>query len=210
MRSPHDVTREFEAALCEYTGARYAVACTSCTAAIQGALAWVRYSGGPLGAGKMITNNLVRMPSRSYVGVPAAIRNAGFVPVFENRPWQGMYRLEPTWVIDSARRFTSGMYVQGSLQCVSFHATKILSDSQGGAVLLDDGDAAAWLRSYFFDGRAYGADPKADQVMYPSMHAYMSPDVAARLLWKLHGLPKNNADLPCSDYPDLSQLKAFQ
>jgi dTDP-4-amino-4,6-dideoxygalactose transaminase len=96
------------------------------------------------------------------------------------------------------------------MQCVSFHATKILADSQGGAVLLDNAEAAAWLRRYFFDGRTYGADPKTDQALYPSMHAYMSPDVAARLLWKLQGLPRHNPDLPRSDYPDLSTMEAFR
>jgi len=68
---------------------------------------------------------------------------------------------------------------------LSFHSSKILGDSQGGAVLLDDLDVSNWLRRYFFDGRTYGADPKTDQVQYPSVHAYLSPDVAARLLWKL-------------------------
>ena len=96
------------------------------------------------------------------------------------------------------------------MQCVSFHATKILADSQGGAILLDNAQAAAWLRRARFDGRTEGADPKTDQVQYPSWHAYMSPDVAARLLWRLQGLPRHNADLPRSDYPDLSAMEVFR
>ena len=47
-------------------------------------------------------------------------------------------------------------------------------------------------------------------MQFPSWHAYLSPDVAARLLWKLSGLPRHNADLPRSDYPDLSTLEAFK
>lgn len=202
MQSPHDITRAFEAAVAEYTGAPYVVACSSCTAAIQGALAYRR----------LRTVGRLTVPKLTYVGVPAAVVNAGFQVSFRTEDWQGEYLIRPEGigVWDSARRFTSGMYRPGQMQCVSFHATKILADSQGGAVLLDNAEAAAWLRCYFFDGRTYGADPKTDQVLYPSMHAYMSPDIAARLLWKLQALPRHNPDLPRSDYPDLSQMEAFK
>ena len=101
------------------------------------------------------------------------------------------------------------MYSDGQMQCVSFHVSKILGDTQGGAILHDNPEADAWLRRARFDGRTEGADPKIDQVQYPSWHAYLSPDVAARLLWKLSVLPKHNADLPRSDYPDLSLMERF-
>ena len=206
MQPPHDVTRAFEAALCEYTGASYAVTTTSCTQAILMALAWWRttrhfFDHEP---------ETLLIPRRTYVGVPASIVNAGFKPSFAEIDWSGEYRIGKSPVWDSARCFTSNMFRPGIMQCVSFHATKILADSQGGAILLDNAQAAAWLRRARFDGRAEGADPKTDQVQYPSWHAYMSPDVAARLLWRLQGLPRHNADLPRSDYPDLSTMEAFR
>lgn len=200
MSDPHAVTRQFEAALCEYTGAKYAVTTNSCTMAILMACAYWRTRYG----------DKVTMPKLSYVGVPASVRQAGFRVGFEDKPWHGEYQLSPLPVFDSARRFTSGMYLQGQMQCVSFHASKILGDSQGGAILHDNADADQWLRRARFDGRTEGADPKTDQVQWPSWHAYLSPDVAARLLWRLSVLPKVNADLPRSDYPDLSQLEAFR
>lgn len=201
MSNPHEVTRQFECALCEYTGAKYAVTTTSCTQAILMACAWFKTQG----------RDHATMPKLSYVGVPAAIRNAGLeISAFTDEDWQGEYQLWPLPLWDSARRFTSGMFRSGCMQAISFHATKILSDSQGGAILHDNAEADAWLRRARFDGRTEGVDAKHDQVTYPSWHAYLSPDVAARLLWKLQGLPKHNADLPRSDYPDLSQLKAFQ
>jgi dTDP-4-amino-4,6-dideoxygalactose transaminase len=205
MSSPHQVTRDFEAELCRYTGAKYAVTTTSCTQAILMALAWhfrLELENETL--------PYVDVPNRTYVGVPAAIRNAGGRPIFREMTWRGEYQLYPYPVWDSARRFTSGMYRAGAMQCVSFHATKILADSQGGAILHDNDEADAWLRRARFDGRTEGADPKTDQVQYPSWHAYLSPDVAARLLWKLQGLPDRNDDLPNSDYPNLAELEAFK
>lgn len=205
MSDPHQITREFEKELCKYTGAKYAVTTTSCTQAILMALAWIPRSTN---APRCIDQ--VNMPRLSYVGVPAAILNALFWPTFRDEDWQGEYQLSPHPVWDSARRFTSGMYRHGQMQCVSFHATKILADSQGGAILHDNEEADAWLRRARFDGRTEGVDAKHDQVTYPSWHAYMSPDVAARLLWKLQGLPKHNADLPRSDYPRLDLMEAFK
>lgn len=203
--NPHTVTRNLEQAIGCYTGAPYVVTTTSCTQAILMALAWW------INRDKARTGEIfVTMPALSYVGVPAAIFNAGARVAFRDEDWQGEYLLNPFPVWDSARRFTGGMYRRGAMQCVSFHATKILADTQGGAILLDDPEADRWLRRARFDGRTEGVDPKDDQVQFPSWHAYLSPDVAARLLWKLSGLPQHNPDLPRSAYPDLSTLKAFQ
>ena len=212
---PHAVTRQFEAALCDYTGARFAVTTTSCTQAILMALAYLKHGDHAYGRyHRDMERNFGRlavpMPKLSYVGVPAAVRNAGWLVAFVDKDWQGEYQFGNSPVWDSARRFTSGMYRPGAMQCVSFHATKILADTQGGAILHDDPEADAWLRRARFDGRTEGVDPKDDQVQFPSWHAYLSCDVAARLLWKLQGLPQHNPDLPRSDYPDLSTLKAFK
>jgi dTDP-4-amino-4,6-dideoxygalactose transaminase len=206
--NPHQVTKDFEAALAEYTGAPFVVTTTSCTQAILMALACLRYT-----THQDSFCPVVSMPKLSYLGVPAAILNAGFSRVaFKDEDWQGEYEFgwDVAGVWDSARRFTSGMYRPGAMQCVSFHWSKILGLSQGGAILLDDPIAAAWLRRARFDGRTEGVDPKDDQVQFPSWHAYLSPEVAAHGLMKLALLPRHNADLPRSDYPDLSKLKAFQ
>ncbi len=214
--NPHQVTRDFEEALCNYTGAPLAVATTSCTMAITLALAWhaIHTYGGD---GWPLDHALpqLTMPRLSYVGVPAAVRNACWIPRFRDEDWQGEYEFKTLErlsidVWDSARRFTSGMYRCGTMQCVSFHWSKILGLSQGGAILLDDMDAYLWLLKARFDGRTPGIDAKHDQVTYPSWHAYLSPEVAAHGLMKLSLLPKHNADLPRSDYPDLSTLEAFK
>lgn len=206
MSDPFAVVREFERAVCEYTGAPYCVTVTSCTAALFLACQWKSLNGAS-----------VQIPKLTYVGVAQSILNAGGRVTFRDEDWQGEYELSPQGeylsrphlIFDAARRFTSGMYRQGTLQCVSFHISKILGISQGGAILHDNPKADEWLRRARFDGRREGVHPKDDDFIR-GWHLYMSPDVAAQGLWKLSCLPKHNADLPRSDYSDLSKSPLFR
>lgn len=194
------VVRDFEKALCEYTGARYAVTTTSCTMALLLAVAyWNRER--PQGP--------IEIPKRTYISVPMSIMHAGCRPTFRDEEWSGAYQLKPLPVWDCARRFTSGMYVPGQIQVCSFHWRKILGVSQGGCLLHDDPAADDWLRRARFDGRREGIAPKDDTFDMIGWHAYMSPEVAAEGLVRLSFLPRHNADLPNDDYPDLSTLEMF-
>lgn len=224
--NPHNITRDFEEALCEYTGARFAVATTSCTMALLLAVAWhlkddrrkadealpeleARSHGklvGDMNAWKMP----IEIPKRTYLSVPMSIIHAGGRPTFRDEQWVGAYQLKPLPVWDYARMFTSGMYVAGQMQCLSFHAAKILGDTQGGAILHDDSEVDAWLRRARFDGRTEHVAPMDDNFSMIGWHAYMSPDVAARLLFKLSILPKHNVLLLNDDYPDLSEMRIFR
>jgi dTDP-4-amino-4,6-dideoxygalactose transaminase len=192
----HQVTRDFEATLCEYTGAPYAIAVSSCTMALLLCCAYLRVG-------------VVEIPKRTYVGVAQSIINAGGRVRFRDERWSGAYRLEPYPIVDAARRFTSGMYEPGTLMCLSFHISKILGVDQGGAILHDSASRDGELRRMRFDGRAEGVHPKDDQFTR-GYHCYMSPNVAAQALWKLSTLPKHNEDLPNSDYSDLSQSELFR
>jgi dTDP-4-amino-4,6-dideoxygalactose transaminase len=100
--------------------------------------------------------------------------------------------------------------MKGTMMCVSFHTTKILGDTQGGAILLDDPVAFNWLKRMRFDGRTEGVPPNKDTFTEIGYHCYLSPDVAARLLHKLSVLPDYNAPLPNDLYPDLSQYEIFK
>ena len=202
---PYEVTRRFEKALCEYTGAPYAVAVNSGTAAILLAVKWF---WSPLD--DVVAGGYIHIPKRTYVSVPCAIVEAGYWPKFLDEDWSGEYQLRPLPVWDSARRFTSGMYRAGQFQCVSFAAAKILGAEQGGAILHDNRDADAWFRRMRFDGRTEGVDPLEDTFDLVGHHCIMIPSVAATLLVRLHHLPKHNADLPHYEYPDLSQHPAFK
>ena len=132
------------------------------------------------------------------------------MPVFRDDDWNGAYQLKPLPVWDCARRFTSGMYIAGQFQCVSFAASKILGAEQGGAILHDNPEADAWFRKMRFDGRTEGVDPLEDKFTVIGMHCLMIPSVAATLLVRLHHLPKHNEDMQKIVYPDLSLHEAFK
>jgi len=193
---PFEVVRDFEAALCAYTGALFAVTTTSCTMALLLACAYHKVG-------------IVTLPKRTYVSVPMSVIHAGGRVAFEDIEWSGSYQLKPAPIWDCARRFTSGMYVPGTMQCLSFHWSKILGIQQGGAILHDDADADQVLRRMRFDGRAEGLAPKDDRFIM-GWHAYMSPETAAQGLMRLALLPPDNDDLPNDDYPDLSKVEIFR
>lgn len=206
MMNAHAITKEFEAALCEYTGAKYAVVVNSCTMAILLCHEWYLKDWGRHERKEFKFST----PKKTYVSVPMCAVLAGATPSFRDEDWIGCYRIYPSHTWDYARKLTSGMYKHGQFQCVSFHASKILADTQGGAILHDNEDADKWFRKARFDGRTEGVAPKDDYFDMIGWHCYMSPDVAARLLWKLSVLPKHNAPLPNDDYPDLSQMEIFK
>ena len=236
MKNAHAVTKDFEAALCEYTGAPYAVVVNSCTMALLLAVRWFihRAQLERFGATDIGLPPEVSIPKRTYVSVPMSIIHAGGKPVFRDEEWLGLYQLAPLPVFDCARWFTSGMYrgnhvmegdaipcagvdkvklvtpLAGSMLCVSFHVSKTLGDTQGGAILHDNPEADRWFRKARLDGRTEGVDPKYDKEIIVGWHGYINPDTALRLLWRMATLPEHNAPLPNDDYSDLSTLECFK
>jgi len=219
--NPFQAVKDFESALCDYTGARYAVATTSCTMALLLAIKYFLIE--QFNCGEFYDPN-IRIPKRTYVSVPQSILHAGGWPKFEDRAWKGYYQLFPTTVFDSARYFTSGMYNKlqededwilgdnklGPVICLSFHWSKTLSIGQGGAILHDNPEADEWFRRARFDGRTEGVAPADDHFDMIGYHAYMSPRDAADGLSRLAVLPKHNEPLPNDNYPDLSTFEVFK
>lgn len=197
MNNPHQVTRDFEAALCEYTGAPYCVVVNSCSMALFLAFLWFKKNHG--------VNILI--PAFTYPSVPMGAHHAGFSLLWNYEPWKGVYRMPQSQIWDCALRFTSRMYEPGQTQCISFHVQKHLKLGQGGAILHSDPEADTWYRMMRFDGRTEGVATKDDTYPEAGYHCYMSPDVAARGLWLLSVHPKFNEDLPKPDYPDMSRWR---
>lgn len=221
--NPHQVTRDFEAELCRYTGAKYAVAVNSCTSALLLACAWCIRPYNPDRDGDVpehMARAEIEIPKRTYVSVPCSIIHAGATVSFRDEDWVGYYQLKPYPVFDSARWFTSQLFpavtrastgaISPAFVCVSFHVSKTLGDSQGGAILHDCDEADAWFRRMRFDGRTEGVPPNQDDFREIGYHCYLSPDVATRLLWKLSVLPQYNAPLANDAYPGLDKFEVFR
>jgi dTDP-4-amino-4,6-dideoxygalactose transaminase len=191
------VVRDFERALCEYTGAPFAVTTNSCTMALM--LAMVRY--------RQLGGTYVIIPSRTYPSVPMSAHHAGLDISFIDVDWQEteprIYNLYPSPIWDFAKRLTSGMYIKGQVQCISLHIAKNLKVGQGGAILHDDPEADEWYRRARFDGRKEGVATKDDDFSVCGFHCYLSPPEAARGLWLLSSYPKDVPDQCAHDYPNM-------
>jgi dTDP-4-amino-4,6-dideoxygalactose transaminase len=207
IANPHKITADFEDALAAYTGAKYAVAVDNCSNAI---FLTLKYTG--------IEGQTITIPAHTYPSVPCEIIHAGGKVCFEHSnkcTLSGAYRLEPTMVYDSALRFTYGMYIPGSLMCLSFTGPyKTLKLGKGGAIITDNYQAYLWLKRARYSGRrecSYHND-NFDMIGW---NFYMMPEIAARGLllmgqfYDMNGNPKHNQDLELP-YPDLSQFEAYK
>ncbi len=147
MKNPFQIVRDFEEAVCEYTGAPYCVTTTSCSMALLLAVAfclrkvnpWLRTCEHQVA--KTLPEDFppfdmrykVEIPNRTYVSVPMSIIHAGGRPTFRDEDWKGSYQLKPLPVWDSARWFTSGLY--SGAQRLSPGGTMILENHFEGKMV---------------------------------------------------------------------------
>lgn len=210
----HKITEEFEKELCRYTGAPFAVAVDSCCNALSLCLWRTR----ELAEWWTSYNGTIRIPSRTYPGVPSEIILAGahvqFLPV-HGTGLSGAYRLEPTRIWDSALRFTSDMYLTGQLMCLSFTGPyKHLKLGKGGAILCDHEADRDWFKKARFSGRSE-CSYHEDSFTMLGKNYYMTPEVAARGLalmpqfYNLDGSKRKMEDLTLP-YPDLSRWECYR
>lgn len=212
MKNAFDIVKDFENAVAEYTGAPYCVAVNSCTNALFLALKYNNLMHSKV-------TSTIEIPAKTYIGVPQQIIHAGYTVSFNQNSWRGAYKLEPLNIWDSARKFTSNMYkdyfyankmTEHLYVCTSHHWSKILGVSQMGCILHDNVQFDTWVRKARFDGRTEGVPPKDDSIQMIGWHMYVSPEVCAEGLVRLMHLPKHNADLPNSEYADLSTMEIFR
>lgn len=205
-----DANRQFEAALCEYTCAPACIVVDNCCNALFLCLRWF--------AGKYAGSN-IEIPFSTFIGVPYAIRAAGFEPVncglyqekaFDNSFYlKGKYPLGHLPIWDSALELTSGMYLPGSFMCLSFTGPfKHLKLGKGGAILLDDPIAEDWMRRVSYCGRNYMSYHQDTFDLTEGYNMYMHPMVAALGVQLIKGLPHDNDPLRLP-YPDWTQHPAF-
>lgn len=206
MKNAHSITKEFEAAVADYTGAPYCVALDNCCNALFLALKYVKVKG---------IN--IFIPKHTYPGVPCEIINAGAKVNFYDSPEKvtGAYQLKPTKVWDAALSFTADMYLPGSFMCLSFTGPyKRLKLEKGGAILTDSKDAYDWFRKARFSGRGE-CSYFEDTFEMTGWNFYMEPSKAARGLLLMNefynrdGSKKEVPDLSLP-YPDLSKQVAYK
>ena len=169
INDPWDIVEAFEDKVANYAGSKYAVATDSCTNSIFLCLKYLQAKGK------------VEVPRKTYLSVPQSVIHAGCEVEFTDLEWSGAYQLSPYPVVDSATRFTKGMYIQDSYQCLSFHIRKILPIAKGGMILTNDKDAVEWFKLAEYEGRDRRVPH--DEMPPPAMlgwNMYMPPEQAAR------------------------------
>lgn len=191
-----NIVKQFEEEVAKFAGAKFGVAMDSCSNALFLCCYYLKVK-------------TISIPKHTYFSVPCSIIHAGGSVVFDNRKWNGCYRLKPYPIYDSALRFCKNMYIQDSFYCLSFHAKKILNIGRGGMILCDDEDAAQWFRKARMDGRNDVA-MQDDNITMLGWNIYMTPEQAARGLHLLE-LLKSKKEIPNihQDYPDLSKFRVY-
>lgn len=201
------ITEDFEKALCDYTGAKFAVAVDNQSNALFLSLIYEGIKGKEVG-----------IPSRTYPSVPCAIIHAGGKVKFlkmKGKTLKGAYPLLGTRTWDSALRFTANMYLPGTFMCLSFTGPyKHLKLSKGGAILTNDHDAYLWFKRARFSGRRECSYHNDDLDML-GWNFYLVPELSARGLllmqqfYDIRGCPKKNKDIELP-YPDLSKFEVYK
>lgn len=188
--NPYKVVNDFENAMSNFVGSKYAVAVDSCTNALFLCC-------------KFLNVKNVTIPAKTYVSVPCSIIHAGGKVKFEQLEWEGSYQLKPYPIYDSACKLSKNMYEPETYQCISFTYNKILNIGKGGMIFTDNYQAVQWLRKARYEGRDEVPLTEQEVFDFAGWNMYMTPEQAARGLTLLPYLKDQNIRKPV--YPDLSE-----
>lgn len=208
IHNPYKIVKLFEAEIADYTGAPYAVSVDSCTNALFLCLKYLREKYFYFES----FSSEIEIPSKTYLSVPQSIIHAGFTPIFNERlnDWKGIYELGNTGIYDSAKRFTSNMYIKGSFMCLSFHIKKHLKIGKGGMILTDNPDAVEWFKTARYEGRSEKLYHE-DDIKFLGWNMYMTPQQASHGLSLMQNYPINVPDLGENNgYRDLTEFTVFK
>ena len=188
---------EFEQALSEFTGAPYVVLTDCCTHAIELCLRRQQ---------KFLLR--CRIPTRTYLSVPMIFHKLALPYSMDEYEWEGEYKISPTNIWDSARRFERGMYRPGQQQCLSFGYSKTLEIGHGGAILLDKEEEYQWLKRASYDGRDLSISPWQDQINFQVGYHYRPTiEDCVKGLEMLAANQLKDPDTQKVTYPDLTKIK---
>lgn len=199
--NPYKIVQMFEDEVADYTGAKYAISVDSCTNALFLVC-------------KYLNVKEVTIPSKTYLSVPQSIIHAGGEVIFDKRNitnnWRGIYQLKPYPIYDSAKRFTSNMYIPNTFMCLSFHIKKHLKISKGGMILTDNEESVKWFKKARYEGRSEKLYHQDDIDML-GWNMYMTPQIASQGLALMQNISQHNEDLGENDgYRDLTEFTVFK
>ena len=207
----YKITEEFEERLADYTGARFAVTLDNMS---NGLFLALYYEHNVMNR----TDDVIKIPSRTYPSVPCEIIHAGLKVGFEpidGKTIKGAYQLKGSNVWDSALTFTADMYKPNTHMCISFTGPyKHFKLSKGGAILTDNPDAYRWFKRARYSGRRE-CSYHEDNFDMLGWNFYMMPELAARgvllmsQFYNQDGSKKHNTDLELP-YPDLSKFEIYK
>lgn len=208
--SVYQVVKDFEKAVAEFAGSRFAVAVDNCTNAIFLCCKYLNVAN-------------VILPSRTYPSVPCSIIHAGGNVSFRDEDWrdEGFYRLDPYPIYDAAHMFEENMYktkpsylcggdadiYPHAFMCISFSATKPINIGKGGMILTDDEQSVVWFKQARYCGR-HEKPLMSDDFEVLGWNMYMTPEQAARGLLLMNDVGSLKRR-PKPDYPDLSKYKIY-
>lgn len=193
--NPYKIVEMFEEEISEYTGSPFAIALDNCSDALFLCCLYLKVSE-------------VTIPKKTYLSVPQSIINSGGNVKFEDIDWSGIYQLKPYPIYDSAKRFTSEMYIPNTFMCLSFHPKKILKMRKGGMILTDNEEAYKWFKKMRHEGRDE-IPYTQDNIRMVGWNMYMTPPEAADGLWLMSSMDKHNPD-GVENYPDLTNNDLFK
>ena len=193
--NPYKIVEMFEEEISEYTGSPFAIALDNCSDALFLCCLYLKVSE-------------VTIPKKTYLSVPQSIINSGGNVKFEDIDWSGIYQLKPYPIYDSAKRFTSEMYIPNTFMCLSFHPKKILKMRKGGMILTDNEEAYKWFKKMRHEGRDE-IPYSQDNIKMVGWNMYMTPPEAADGLWLMSSMDKHNPD-GVENYPDLTNNDLFK
>jgi dTDP-4-amino-4,6-dideoxygalactose transaminase len=199
LHNPYKIVKMFEEEISDYTGAPYAISVDSCSNALFLCCKYLQVKE-------------VTIPSKTYLSVPQSILSSGGEVVFEPNAndWKGIYQLKPYPIYDSAKRFTSDMYIPNTFMCLSFHIKKHLKIGKGGIILTDNEDAAKWFKQARYEGRSEKLYHEDDIDMI-GWNMYMTPQEAAHGLALMQNISWDNQDLDENNgYRDLREFTIFK
>ena len=189
-----DKIADFESALAEYTGARYAVMTDCCTHAIE--LCHIVNS-----------TRYCEFTAFTYLSIPMTMHKLSITYKLLPEYWTGEYQFHKTNIWDSARRLEKNMYRPGMMQCLSFGWDKPLSIGRGGAILLDDESAYKSLIMMRYDGRDLNTMPWWEQKEFKIGYHYRPTiEEAIRGSELLEQVKLDNPQPKKVQYPDLRQI----